>query len=214
MSLSVGVLISGSGTNLQAILDAAAGDDLAGARVAVVVSNRPDAYGLERARRAGVPAVVIDHKAFTGREPFEDALLATLRGHGVELVALAGFMRLLTPHFLREFPDRVVNIHPALLPAFPGTHAQRQALDYGVRITGCTVHFVDEGTDTGPIIAQAAVPVLPGDTEEILGQRILQEEHRIYPHVIRLIASGHVVRRGRAVLVADRPVAPGALRNP
>jgi len=214
MSLAVGVLISGSGTNLQAILDAASRDELGGARVAVVVSNRADAYGLERARRAGVPTAVVDHKAYAGREPFEDALLAALRAHGVELVALAGFMRLLTPHFLREFPDRVLNIHPALLPSFPGTHAHRQALEYGVRITGCTVHFVDEGTDTGPIIAQAAVPVLAGDTEEILGQRVLQEEHRIYPYVLRLIATGRVVRRGRTVLVSDAPTAPGALRNP
>ena len=214
MSLRVGVLVSGSGTNLQAILDAAAKDDLAGARVVVVISNRPDAYGLERARAAGVPAVLVDHKAYAGREPFEDALLAELRQHDVELVALAGFMRLLTPHFLRQFPDRVVNIHPALLPSFPGTHAQQQAFDYGVRITGCTVHFVDEGTDSGPIIAQTAVPVLPDDTEETLAERILSEEHRIYPHVLRLFASGRIAREGRRVIVQGAPTTGGVLRNP
>jgi phosphoribosylglycinamide formyltransferase-1 len=214
MSLNVGVLISGSGTNLQAILDAAAADDLGGASVAVVISNKADARGLERARTAGVPAAVVDHRAYAGREPFEDALVDVLRRHEVDLVALAGFMRLLTPHFLRQFPDRVVNIHPALLPSFPGTHAQRQAFDYGVRITGCTVHFVDEGTDTGPIIAQAAVPVLAHDTEETLAARVLAEEHRIYPHVVRLIAGGRVRREGRRVIVADAPREGGALRNP
>jgi phosphoribosylglycinamide formyltransferase-1 len=210
----VGVLISGSGTNLQAILDAAARDDLAGARVVVVIGNRPDAYGLERARAAGVPAVLVDHKAYAGREAFEDALLEELRRHDVDLVALAGFMRLLTPHFLRQFPDRVVNIHPALLPSFPGTHAQKQAFDYGARITGCTVHFVDEGTDTGPIIAQAAVPVLPDDTEATLAARILTEEHRIYPHVLRLFAAGRIARQGRRVIVQGAPTTGGVLRNP
>jgi phosphoribosylglycinamide formyltransferase 1 len=214
MSLKVGVLISGSGTNLQAILDAAAKGDLGGARVVVVVSNRADALGLERARAAGVPAVVVDHKAHAGREAFEDAILEVLRGHDVELVALAGFMRLLTAHFLRQFPDRVVNIHPALLPSFPGTHAQKQAFDYGVRITGCTVHFVDDGTDSGPVIAQAAVPVLPGDTEETLAARILTEEHRIYPHVLRLLAAGRITRQGRRVIVQGAPTEGGVLRNP
>jgi phosphoribosylglycinamide formyltransferase-1 len=214
MSLKVGVLISGSGTNLQAILDAAAAGDLGGARVVVVVSNRADAFGLERARAAGVPAVVVDHTAYAGREPFEDAVLEVLRRHEVDLVALAGFMRLLTPHFLRQYPDRVVNIHPALLPSFPGTHAQQQAFDYGVRITGCTVHFVDEGTDSGPVIAQAAVPVLPDDTEETLAARILVEEHRIYPHVLRLLAAGRITRAGRRVIVQGAPAAGGVLRNP
>lgn len=214
MSLKVGVLVSGSGTNLQAILDAAAADDLGGARVVVVVSNRPDAFGLERAREAGVPAVIVDHKAFADREPFEDAIIEVLRKHEVDFVALAGFMRVLTPRFLRAFPERIVNIHPALLPSFPGTHAQKQAFDYGVRITGCTVHFVDDGTDSGPVIAQAAVPVLPGDTEETLAARILEEEHRIYPHVLRLIATGRVTRTGRRVTVQGAPTEGSVLRNP
>jgi len=214
MSLSIGVLVSGSGTNLQAILDAERRGELGGGRVTVVVSNRPDAYALERARRAGVTAVVVNHKDYPNRESFEDALLAVLAGHGVELVALAGFMRILSPHFLRHFQERVVNIHPALLPSFPGMHAQRQAVEYGVRISGCTVHYVDEGTDTGPIIAQAAVPVLPDDTEETLAKRILAEEHRLYPRVLRWLAEGRVRRSGRKVLVEGVSWAEEALRNP
>jgi phosphoribosylglycinamide formyltransferase-1 len=215
MTLAVGVLVSGSGTNLQAILDAQAAGALGGAQVRVVVSNRADAYALTRARAAGVETVVVDHRGYAGREAFEDALLGELRGRGVELCALAGFMRLLTPHFLRGFPDRVVNIHPALLPAFPGVHAQRQALEYGVKITGCSVHFVDEGTDTGPVIAQAAVPVLDGDDEERLTARILAEEHRLYPLVLRLFGEGRIERQGRQVRVRDAaPPAVAALRVP
>jgi phosphoribosylglycinamide formyltransferase-1 len=213
--MRVGVLVSGSGTNLQAILDAQAAGGLGAARVVVVVSNRPDALALDRAAAAGVPAVVVDHRAHAARETFEDALVAVLREHEVELVALAGFMRLLTPRFLGAFADRVVNIHPALCPAFPGTHAQRQALEHGVKITGVTVHFVDAGTDTGPIIAQAAVPVLDDDDEARLAARILAEEHRIYPRVLRLLAAGRVHRDGRRVRVAaDATPAPGALRHP
>ena len=156
---AVGVLLSGSGTNLQALLDACAEPDFP-ARVAVVISNRRDAYGLERARAAGVPALWVPHRG-REREAFEDALTETLQDHGVEWVACAGFMRLLTPHFLDRWTHRVLNIHPSLLPAFPGVDAQGQAHGYGVRIAGCTVHFVDAGTDTGPIIAQGAVPVRP-----------------------------------------------------
>jgi phosphoribosylglycinamide formyltransferase-1 len=200
--LQLGVLVSGSGTNLQAILDAA-GQDRIDVEVRVVISNRPRARGLERARAAGVPTVVVSHKKFDGREPFEEALIAALGEHGVEWVALAGFMRVLTPRFLRAFPERVINIHPALLPAFPGTHGQRQALEYGVKVSGCTIHFVDEGTDTGPIIAQAVVPVLDDDDEETLAARILEQEHRIYPWVLQLLAEGRVVRDGRRVKVMD-----------
>ena len=214
MTLAVGVLVSGSGTNLQAILDAGRQGQLGGAEVRVVISNRADALALDRARAAGVAAVVVDHKAFADRERFEDALLETLRRHGVELVALAGFMRLLTPHFLRTFPDRVINIHPALLPSFPGVHAQRQAFDYGVRVSGCTVHFVDEGTDTGPIIGQAAVPVLADDDADRLAARILAEEHRLYPLVVRLFAEGRITRDGRRVRVRDAAPEGAALRVP
>jgi phosphoribosylglycinamide formyltransferase 1 len=212
--LALGVLVSGSGTNLQSILDAA-GSGKIPVTIKVVLSNRPKAKGLDRARAAGVPAVAISHRKFDGREPFEDALITTLREHGVQWVALAGFMRLLTPHFLRAFQDRVVNIHPALLPSFPGTHGPRQALDYGARWSGCTVHFVDEGTDTGPIIAQAVVPVLPDDDEAALGQRILAQEHRIYPWVLKLIAEGRVHRDGRRVRVeGGDPPQLGAINPP
>lgn len=202
--LALGVLISGSGTNLQAILDAA-GSGAIDVDVRVVVSNRPRAAGLQRARDAGVPTAVVSHRRYDGREPFERALLEVLDEHGVEWVALAGFMRLLTARFLSAYPGRVVNIHPALLPAFPGTHAQRQAVEYGVRFSGCTVHFVDEGTDTGPIIAQAVVPVLPDDDEHSLGRRILAQEHRLYPWVLQLLALGRVQRDGRRVRISGPP---------
>ncbi|MGZ3439339.1 MAG: phosphoribosylglycinamide formyltransferase [Polyangia bacterium] len=201
MRVKVGVLVSGSGTNLQAILDAQTRGELGRARVVVVVSNVDGVRALERARAAGVPTEVLSHKSYASRQAFDEALVATLRRHGVELVALAGFMRLLTPAFLQAFQERVLNIHPALLPAFPGVHAQQQALDYGARVTGCTVHFVDEGCDTGPIIAQAAVPVLDGDDAATLTARILVEEHRLYPAAIRAVADGRVQVAGRRVTI-------------
>jgi phosphoribosylglycinamide formyltransferase-1 len=193
----VGVLLSGSGTNLQAILDAAA-DPAHPARVAVVISNRRDAFGLERAREAGVPALWIPHKG-KSREEHETELLATLREHGCSWVALAGYMRLLGATFLDGFPGRVLNIHPALLPAFPGVDGQGQAHAHGVRIAGCTVHFVDGGTDTGPIIAQGAVPVLPGDTRDSLQARILKVEHVLYPRAIGWAVEGRLAVVGRKV---------------
>ncbi len=191
MSLVLGVLVSGSGTNLQAILDAVAAGRL-DARVAVVVSNVPGAMALDRARAAGVEAVTIDHRGHAERAAFDAAVVEVLRARGVELVVLAGFMRLLSPVLLDAFPMRIVNVHPALLPAFPGVNAQRQALAHGVRITGCTVHFVDGGTDTGPIVAQAAVPVLEGDDEAALQRRILAREHELLPRVLQWIAEGRV----------------------
>jgi phosphoribosylglycinamide formyltransferase-1 len=194
--VKLGVLVSGGGTNLQSILDAVAAGRLA-AEVRVVISNRPRALALERAARGGVPALCISHKRFETREAFDTALVAALREHGAEWVALAGFMRVLTPVFLREFAGRVVNIHPALLPAFPGVDAQRQAWEHGVKHAGCTVHFVDEGVDTGPIISQAVVPVLDDDDVERLRQRILAEEHRLYPEALQLLAQGRIVREGR-----------------
>jgi phosphoribosylglycinamide formyltransferase-1 len=193
----LGVLVSGSGTNLQAIVDAIRERRL-DARLAVVVSNVPGAKALERAREAGVEAIALDHKGFADRAAFDEALIALLRARGVELVVLAGFMRLLTPSFLDAFHMRIVNVHPALLPAFPGVAGQRQALDYGVRISGCTVHFVDGGTDTGPIIAQAAVPVLEGDDEAALTTRILAQEHELLPRVLQWIAEGRVAVQERA----------------
>jgi phosphoribosylglycinamide formyltransferase-1 len=208
--VNVGVLASGSGTNLQALIGAAARGDLGPARLAVVVVNVAGCGALERATQAGIPSFVVDHKAFASREGFDAALVESLRQHGVELVVLAGFMRLLTPVFLQAFPHRIVNIHPALLPAFPGTHAQKQSFDYGVKISGCTVHFVDTGTDTGPIIAQSVVPVLESDDEESLRSRILAEDHRLLPTVVRAVAEGRVTVEGRRVRVRGAENTPDA----
>ena len=198
--LNIGVLVSGSGSNLQSILDACAAGSLK-ARIVCVISNNADAYALERARKAGIPALHLDHRAHSGREAYDLALVATLREFAVELVVMAGFMRIITPVLLDAFPMAVMNIHPALLPAFPGLHAQRQALDYGVKIAGCTVHLVDPGTDTGPIIIQAAVPILDSDTEQTLSARIQKEEHRIYPEAIKLFAEGRLNVTGRKVAI-------------
>jgi phosphoribosylglycinamide formyltransferase-1 len=187
----LGVLVSGSGTNLKAILDAIAAGTL-DARVAVVVSNVEAAAALTRARTAGVETVVVDHKRFGDRRAFDEAVTSILRDRGVQTVVLAGFMRLVTSVLLDAFPMRVINVHPALLPAFPGVHAQRQALEYGVRISGCTVHFVDAGTDTGPVIAQAVVPVQEDDDEDTLRANILVKEHELLPNVLQWIAEGRV----------------------
>lgn len=190
------MLVSGSGTNLQVILDTQARGELS-AKVVLVVSNVAGAKALERAEAARVPHRVLPHQGYGSREAYDEALVALLNEAGVELVALAGFMRILTRRFLSAFPGRVVNIHPSLLPAFPGMHAQDQALRHGVKVTGCTVHFVDEGTDSGPIIAQASVPVLDGDDAESLTARILREEHRLYPTVLNALAEGRVSVHGR-----------------
>jgi phosphoribosylglycinamide formyltransferase-1 len=187
----VGALVSGSGTNLQAVIDAVESGRLH-ARIGVVISNVASAKAVERARAVGILTVVIDHKAYASREAFDAAVVDVLRTHGVQCVVLAGFMRLVTPVLLDAFPNRVVNIHPALLPSFPGVHAQAQAVAYGVRVSGCTVHLVDAGMDTGPILAQATVPVLDGDTEETLRERILLKEHELLPAVLQWIADGRV----------------------
>ncbi len=189
--LQLGVLVSGSGSNLQAILDAIRKGRL-NASVRLVLSNKPKVFALDRAERAGVPAAVVRHKDFDSREAFDCALVQALREAGVEWVVLAGFMRLLTPAFLEAFPYRVLNIHPALLPAFPGVDAQQQAIDYGVRISGCTVHFVDAGTDTGPILAQSVVDVRDDDTRDSLAARIIAREHQLFPQVLQWIADGRV----------------------
>lgn len=198
--LNIGVLISGSGTNLQSIIDACS-DGRLKARVVCVISNRGDALGLKRAAAAGIDAFHIDHRDYDGRASYDQAVVKRLKSCGVELVALAGFMRIVTPVLLDAFPMAVMNIHPALLPAFPGLHAQRQAIEYGAKVAGCTVHFVDSGTDTGPVILQATVPVLEGDTEATLSERILKEEHRLYPEAIRLFSKGCLKVEGRRVLV-------------
>lgn len=200
--LRLGILVSGSGTNLQAILDGCRKKEIS-AEAVVVISNRPDAYALVRAREAGVSSIVVDKKDFPSREKFDARLTELLQEHRVQLVCLAGFMRLLTSGFVRSFPNRILNIHPSLLPAFPGLDVQRKALEHGVRFTGCTVHVVDEGCDTGPIVIQAVVPVAQDDTVESLSARILTEEHRIYPRAIQLFAEGRVEIQGRRVLLAE-----------
>ena len=208
--LVLGVLVSGSGTNLQAVIDAVASGRLR-ATIGVVLSNVATAKGLDRARAAGIPTVALDHKAHASREAFDGAVVEVLRAHGVSCVVLAGFMRIITATLLDAFPQRVLNIHPSLLPAFPGVRAQAQALDYGVRISGCTVHLVDGGMDTGPILAQAAVPVLDGDTADTLRDRILVKEHELLPEVLQWIADGRVEvladeRGGRPrIRISDAP---------
>jgi phosphoribosylglycinamide formyltransferase-1 len=220
--IRLGVLASGGGTNLQAVLDACAAGRI-DAEVAVVVSNVPAAGALERARRARVATEVRPSKGVADREAYDLGLVEALRAHAVDLVCLAGYMRLVTPAFLRAFAatpgtrgcPRVLNVHPGLLPSFPGLHAQRQCLDYGARFAGCTVHFVDEGTDTGPVIAQAIVPVLPDDDEARLAARILAEEHRLYPQAIQWFAEGRLSVEGRRVRIdGARLPPPSPLANP
>lgn len=198
--MRLGVLVSGSGSNLQAMLDRVADGSLS-AEIALVISNKPEALGLERARKAGIPTACVRHADFPEREAFDRELVRLFQTAGVDHVALAGFMRILTPAFLTPFAGRVVNIHPALLPACPGIHAQRQQTDHGVRLGGCTVHFVDEEMDHGPIIIQAAAPAFADDDEATLGARILDLEHRVYPQALQWIAQGRVHLNGRQVLV-------------
>lgn len=205
----IGVLCSGRGSNLASIIDAVERGDIR-AEIAVVLADKADAYALTRAREHGIPDVAVVRKAYAAREDFERALLEQLHAHGVTLVVLAGFMRILSPLFVRAYAGRILNIHPALLPSFPGAHAHRDALAYGVKVSGCTVHFVDEGTDSGPIILQAAVPVAEGDTEDSLAARVLKEEHRIFPAAIRLYVDGRLRIDGRQVHILP-PAEGGAL---
>ena len=200
--LPIGVLISGSGTNLQSIIDAIEAQAL-DARIAVVVSNKADAYGLARAQKHNIDTAVLEHKSFPSREAYDQAVMDILQRCGVELVVLAGFMRLLSPLFIKAYSNRIMNIHPALLPAFPGLHVQKKALEHGVRFSGCTVHFVNDECDDGPIIMQAVVPVFPDDDESALAARILKQEHRIYPRAIQLYAQGRLHVVGRKVIVND-----------
>jgi len=211
--LRVGVLASGRGSNLQAIIDAIEAGTLA-AKIAVVLSNKKDAQALERARRHGLTDVFLDPKPFAGqpdsREAYDRAILDILKKYDVELIALAGYMKIVTPVLIGAYPNRIMNIHPALLPAFPGLEVQKKAIEWGVKITGCTVHFVTEGVDEGPIIIQAAVPVLEGDSADTVTARILAEEHRIYPRAIQLYAEGRLRVEGRRVRVtgASNPAPP------
>ena len=200
MRKKIGVIVSGLGSNLQSIIDHITEGKL-DVEVAVVVSDHADAFALERAAKAGIATAVVERKGCRDKEEFEDKIDAALRNAGAELVVLAGFMRILTGHFISRWEHKIINIHPALLPSFKGLDAQGQAVDYGVKVAGCTVHFVDEGTDTGPIILQKVVPVMDEDTEETLAARILVEEHKALPEAIRLWSEGKLSIKGRKVFV-------------
>ena len=197
---NLGILLSGRGSNFLAIAANARAGKIPG-RIAIVISNREDAFGLVRAKKHDIPTEIVDHRKFPSREAYDQALIDILEARQVELVVLAGFMRLLSPVFVKAYSNRIMNIHPALLPAFPGLHVQKKAVDHGVRFSGCTVHFVNEECDEGPIIIQAVVPVFPDDSEESLAARILKQEHRIYPRAIQLYAEGRLRVEGRRVLV-------------
>lgn len=211
--MKLGVLASGRGSNFQAIIDAADSGRL-NATIAVLVVDNAEAYAVERARKHGIPHVYLNPKEFPTREGFYASIAEVLRQRGVELVILAGFMRVVGKPLLDAFPMRVMNIHPALLPSFPGLHGQKQAVDYGVRVSGCTVHFVDEGVDTGPVIIQAAVPVSPDDTEDTLAERILRLEHRIFPEAVRLFAEGQLEVKGRKVTIKGYRLPDDVIVNP
>ena len=195
----VGVLVSGNGSNLQAIID----KNIASCEIALVISNKPDAYAIKRAEISNIPFEVINNKDYGSREEFEQELIKSLDSKGIELVVLAGFMRVLTPFFVRHYKNRIVNIHPALLPSFPGVDAAKQALEYGVKYTGCTVHFVDDGVDTGPIILQTIVAIEQDDTEETLLEKIHKEEHKIFPQAVKLFCEGKIRIEGRRVRIIN-----------
>ena len=212
--VGIGVLVSGSGSNLQSIIDHTEAGTL-DAEIRIVISNNPDALALERCRKHRICSVVVDHRQFDTRESYDRRTISILESSGVELVVMAGFMRILSPEFFRAFPRRIMNIHPALLPAFPGIHVQHKAVEYGVKFAGCTVHFADEGIDTGPIIIQSVVPVFEDDTADTLSARILKEEHRIYPQAIQYYAEGRIEIRGRKVFINNaQRLTEEALHNP
>ena len=211
--MRIAVLASGGGTNLQSIIDQQQRGQLA-VDIALVISNNPEAKALERAAHAGLATRCINHRDFSTREEFDRAVVTELAAAQVELVVLAGFMRILSKVLLRAYPQRIINIHPALLPAFPGLNVHQQALTYGAKFSGCTVHIVDDGVDTGPIIIQAAVPILAGDSKETLAARILEQEHRIYPQAIQWFAEGRIKVKDRQVIVAGAEACPPAQINP
>ena len=200
MPLKIAVLVSGRGSNLQAIIDAIESGNING-KIEVVISNKNDAYALERARKHNIEGVFIEPLSYKSKEDYDRAIIKILEDKNIELVCLAGFMRILTPYFVNKYRGRIMNIHPSLLPAFPGLEVQKKALDYGVKFTGATVHFVDDGVDSGPIIIQSVVPVLDIDTSETLSERILKEEHRIYPEAIKLFAEGRISVKGRRAFI-------------
>ena len=195
----VGILVSGNGSNLQAIID----EKIASCEIALVISNKPDVYAIKRAQSNNIPVEIINNKNFETREEFERQLIKSLDSRDIELIVLAGFMRVLTPLFVRHYKNRIINIHPALLPSFPGVDAAKQALEYGVKYSGCTVHFVDDGVDTGPIILQAIVSIGDSDTEQTLLERIHKEEHRVFPEAVRLFCDGKIKIEGRRVIILN-----------
>ena len=201
MKKRIGVLLSGRGSNFVALADSVAAGRIPDTEIAIVVSNREGAAGIDKAKDRGIPTRVIPSKGLE-REPYDRQVVAVLHQHGVDLICLAGYMRLLSPYFVASFPNRILNIHPSLLPSFPGLESQRQALEYGVKIAGCTVHFVDENLDAGPIVLQAAIPVHDEDTEATLSERILVEEHRIYSEAVRIVLEGKFKIAGRRVVQA------------
>jgi phosphoribosylglycinamide formyltransferase-1 len=198
--INIGVLASGRGTNLQVIIEAIEEGKIEG-EIKVVISDNPDAYALKRAKQHNIETQYIDFKSFKNREDYDKKIVECLKEKKIDLVVLAGYMRILSPYFIRTYKNKIMNIHPALLPSFPGLHAQRQAVEYGVKISGCTVHFVDEGVDSGPIILQKSVEVSADDTEESLVEKILKEEHQIYPRAIQLFSQGRLIIKGRKVFI-------------
>jgi len=206
MKKRIGVLLSGRGSNFEALADSVAAGRIPNAEIAIVVSNRENAPGIEKARARSIEARVIPSKGLE-REAYDKLVVAALQEKGVDLVCLAGYMRLLSPYFVKNFHNRILNIHPSLLPAFPGLEPQRQALEHGAKFSGCTVHFVDENLDAGPIILQAVVPIEDGDTPDTLAARILREEHRIYSEAVKLVLEGRVRIEGRRVLTTSHKAA-------
>ena len=198
--INIGVLASGRGTNLQAIIEAIEEGKIEG-RISIVISDNPDAYALKRARQHNIETRYINFKEFKNREDYDKEIIKALEEKKIDLVVLAGYMRIISPYFSKMYKNRIINIHPALLPSFPGLHAQRQAVEHGVKISGCTVHFVDEGVDSGPVILQKAVEVKDDDTEESLSEKILKEEHQIYPQAIQLFSEGRLMIKGRRVFI-------------
>ncbi len=198
--VNIGVLASGRGTNLQAIIEAVEEGRIKG-KISIVISDNPDAYALKRAKQHNIETQYIDFRSFKNREDYDKEIIKSLKEKKIELVVLAGYMRILSPFFINAYKNKIMNIHPALLPSFPGLHAQRHAAEYGVKVSGCTVHFVDEGMDSGPIILQKAVEVKDNDSEESLAERILREEHRIYPQAIQLFSQSRLIIKGRRVFI-------------
>ena len=200
--VNIGILVSGNGTNMQSIIEAIEAGKIDG-KICIVISDNPNAYALKRAKKYNIETRYINYKEFSNREEYDKKIVSLLKEKNCDLVVLAGYMKILTPYFINIYKNKIMNIHPALLPSFPGLHVQKKAIDYGVKISGCTVHFVDEGLDSGPIIIQRAVEVIGDDTEETLAKRILKEEHKIYPRAIQLFAQGRLTIKGRKVFIKE-----------